>query len=142
MRKYQHINQLVQKINSVKNKTEFTDLIMEDLKDSSCMIYAETIDEEPILLAELITQPNTIELYSGLFQQRIDFIVEGKIINDQYPAIKYCVKGTTIQFSGRCSTIPQVCGVDLYLDKSYTGRVGDDVKQKFSIPVSKLYKSI
>ena len=142
MRKYQHISLLVKQNNGVENKTEFADLIMNDLKQSSCMIYGENADEELVLLAELQTQLDTIKLYSGLFQQRIELVVEGKITNDQYPAITYSVNGATLRFYGRCSTIPQVCGVDLYLDKSYTGEVGDYVKQKFTIPVSKLYRSV
>jgi hypothetical protein len=142
MRKYQHISLLVKQNNGVANKIEFSDLVMKDLKQSSCMIYGENIDEELVLLAELKTQLDTIKLNSGLFQQSIGFVVEGKIANDQYPAIAYSVNGATFRFYGRCSTIPQVCGVDLYLDKSYTGKVGDDVKQKFTIPVSKLYRSV
>lgn len=142
MRKYQHISLLVKQNNGVENKTEFADLLMNDLKQSSCMIYGENADEELVLLAELKTQLDTIKLYSGLFQQRIEFVVEGKITNDQYPAITYSINSATFRFYGRCSTIPQVCGVDLYLDKSYTGKVGDYVKQKFIIPVSKLYRLV
>ncbi len=141
MRKYQHISRLVSN-DGVGNKTEFSDLIMDDLKQSSCMIYGENADEELVLLAELKTQIDTIKLNSGLFQQSIEFVVEGKITNDQYPAITYSVHGTTFRFYGRCSTIPQVCGVDLYLDKNYTGKSGDYVKQKLTIPVSKLYRSV
>jgi len=142
MRKYQHISLLVKQNNGVGNKTKFADLIMEDFKQSSCMVYGENADEELVLLAELKTQLDTIKLNSGLFQQSIEFVVEGKITNDQYPAITYSVNGATVRFYGRCSIIPQICGVDLYLDKSYTGKVGDYVKQKFTIPVSKLYRSV
>jgi len=142
MRKYQHLDLLVKQNNGVGNKTEFADLLMEDLKQSSCMIYGENADEELVLLAELKTQLDTIKLYNGLFQQRIEFVVEGKIINDKYPAITYTVNTATFRFYGRCSTIPQICGVDLYLDKSYTEKTGDPVTQKFSIPVHKLYRAV
>ena len=142
MRKYQHISLLVKNNNGIGNKTEFADLIMGDLKQSSCMIYGESADEELVLLAELKTQLDTIKLYNGLFQQRIEFVVEGEITNDQYPAITYSVNGATFRFYGRCSTIPQICSVDLYLDKSYTGKFGDYVKQKLSIPFNKLYRSV
>ena len=142
MRKYQNLNLLVKHSNGVENKTGFADLLVDDLKQSSCLIFGETTDEQPILLAELKTQVDSIKLYSGLFNLRIEFVVEGEIVNDQYPALTYSVKGTTFRFFGRCSTIPQVCGVDLYLDKSYTGKVGDYVKQKFTIPVNKLYRSL
>jgi len=142
MRKYQHLGLLIKQNNGVGNKTEFADLLMEDLKQSCCMIYGENADEELVLLAELKTQLDTLKLNSGLFQQRIEFVVEGKIINDQYPAITYTVNAATFRFYGRCSTIPQVCGVDLYLDKSYTAKMGDYVTQKFSIPVNKLYRAV
>jgi hypothetical protein len=142
MRKYQNLNLLVKHNNGVGNKAEFADLLVDDLNQSSCLIFGETTDEQPILLAELKTQVDSIKLYSGLFHQRIEFVVEGEIINDQYPALTYSVNGATFRFYGRCSTIPQVCGVDLYLDKSYTGKVGDCVKQKFTIPVNKLFNSL
>lgn len=142
MRKYQHISLLVKQNDGVGNKTEFADLIMDDLKQSSCMIYGENADEELVLLAELKIHIDTIKLNSGLFQQSIEFVVEGKITNAEYPAITYSFNSATFKFYGRCSIIPQVCGVDLYLDKSYTGKVGDYVKQKFTIPVSKLYRSV
>jgi len=142
MRKYQNLNLLVKHNNGVENKTGFADLLVDDLKQSSCLIFGETTDEQPILLAELKTQVDSIKLYSGLFHLRIEFVVEGEIVNDQYPALTYSVNGTAFRFFGRCSTIPQVCGVDLYLDKSYTGKVGDYVKQKFTIPVNQLYRSL
>jgi hypothetical protein len=142
MRKYELIHQRVTQNNGVANKAEFARLLMDDLQQASCLIYGERTDEEPVLLAELKTQAKTLTFYSGLFGQRIEFMVAGTIINDQYPALKYAVNGTVLKFYGRCSTIPQVCGVDLYLDKSYTSRVGDQVQQKLTIPVGKLYRSI
>ena len=98
MRKYQHISLLVKQNDGVGNKTEFADLIMEDFKQSSCMVYGENADEELVLLAELKTQLDTIKLNSGVFQQSIEFVVEGKITNDQYPAITYSVNGATVDF--------------------------------------------
>jgi len=83
-----------------------------------------------------------ININKACYLQRIEFVVEGKIINDQYPAITYTVNAATFRFYGRCSTIPQICGVDLYLDKSYTEKTGDPVIQKFRIPVHKLYRAV
>lgn len=142
MRKYQHLSLLVKQNDGVGNKIEFADLIMDDLKKSSCMVYGKNADEKLVLLAELKTQLDTLKLNSGLFQQSIEFVVSGQITNDQYPAITYSVNGAIFRFYGRCSIIPQICGVDLYLDKSYTGTVGDYVKQKFTIPVNTLYRSV
>lgn len=141
MRKYQNLNVLF-KHNSDTNNSEIANLLIEDLKQACCVIFGETIDEQTVLLAKLMIQADSLHLHSRLFHHRIEFIVEGKIVNDQYPALTYTVNGATFQFQGRCSTIPQICGVDLYLDKSYTEKVGDRVQQKFNISFSKLFKSV
>ena len=142
MRKYHNLKLLVKHHNGVVNKTEFAGLLINDLKQSCCFIFGETIDEQSVLLAELNIQADSLYLCSGLFHQRIELVVEGEIVNDQHPPLTYRVTGNTFQFSGRCSTIPQVCGVDLYLDKSYTQKTGACVKQKFTIPVNKLFRSL
>lgn len=142
MRTYQNLELLVKHYDGVVNKTVFADLLINDLKQTRCLIFGKTIDEQAVLLAELKIQTDSLYLDSGMFQQRIEFVVEGEIVNDQYPALTYRVSGDIFQFFGRCSTIPQVCGVDLYLDKSYTEKVGDRVIQKFTIPVSKLFRSL
>ncbi len=142
MRKYQNLHLLLKHHNGVENITEFADLLVNDLQQSSCLIFGETIDEQAVLLAELKIQADSLHLYSGLLQKRIEFIVVGVIVNDQYPALTYTVNGATFQFHGRCSTISHICGVDLYLDKSYTEKVGDCVSQEFTIPVNKLFNSV
>ena len=142
MREYQNLELLVKRHNGAVNKTVFGDLLINDLKHSCCLIFGETVDEQPVLLAELKIQADSLYLDSGMFHQRIEFEVEGEIVNDQYPPLTYSVNGDTFRFYGRCSTIPQICGVDLYLDKSYTEKVGDRVKQKFTIPVYKLFRSL
>jgi len=142
MRKYKNLGLLVKHNNGVNNKTELTDLLMDDLKEASCSIFGETVDEQAVFLAELKIKMDSLNLYHGMFHQHIEFVVEGAIINEQYPALTYTVKGDTLLFFGRCSTIPQICGVDLYLDKSYTEKKGDYVKQKFTIPVNKLFKLV
>jgi len=142
MRKYEHINLLVKSKGGVENKAQLADLLVEDLKQSSCLIYGKAEDEQLVLLAELKVQLDSIKLHNGFFKQHIEFVVAGKIINDQYPALTYCVDGAVSRFYGRCSMIPQVCGVDLYLDKSYTGKQGDWVQQKLTVPVGTLYRSL
>ena len=142
MRKYKNLEQLLKAYDSMISKQQFAILLAEDLKQACCQVFGETIDEELVLLAELKTEKDSISCSSGLFQQYIEFFVVGKITSNQYPAIKYRVDTGTFQFFGRCSTIPQVCGVDLYLDKSYTEKVGDTVRQKLSVPVNQLYKSV
>ena len=142
MRKYQNLKFLLKDHDGVVNKTIFAELLINDLKQSCCFIFGETDDEQTVLLAELKIQADSLSLENGMFNNRIAFMVEGKIVNDQYPPLTYSVNGDTFRFYGRCSIIPQICGVDLYLDKSYTKRAGDLVKQKFTIPVNKLFRSI
>lgn len=142
MRKYKKLEQLLKDKSQPINKAGFADLLINELKNSSCMIYGETIEDKAVLLAELITQKESLQLKKSIFNQKIEFVVKGKIINDQYPAITYKVGASTFQFYGRCSTIPQICGVDLYLDKSYTGVIGDSVSQKFFVPVDKLFSAL
>ncbi len=142
MRKYQNLDLLVKSHKGVVNKTEFSNLLLDDLEQSHCFIFGETAGEQAVLLADLKIQAESLCLNSGIFHQRIEFMVEGEIKNDQYPPLTYSVNGNTCRFYGRCSTIPQICGVDLYLDKSYTKRIGDRVRQKFIIPVYKLFRSL
>jgi len=142
MRKYQNLELLLKNFNGELNKTVFAELLMQDLKQSHCQIFGETIDEELVLLADLKTQANSVCVKSGLLQQSIEFVLVGEIINNQYPALTYRVDTGTFQFYGRCSTIPQICGVDLYLDKSYTEKVGDGVKQKLTVPINPLFKAV
>ncbi len=141
MRKYKNLELLVKFHHGDVNKTVFANLLVEDLKQSCCLIFGKTADEQTVLLAELKTQVDSLIIDSGMFSQRIEFVVEGEIVNDQYPPLTYSVNAGIFQFYGRCSAIPQICGVDLYLDKSYTEKTGDYVKQKFTIPVSRLFKS-
>jgi hypothetical protein len=115
-----------------------SDLLQHDLKNCECLIFGQTEEEEPVLLAILHIIPDS--LYYESFDQRIDFTVVGDIISDQYVPLTYRVQGEYYYFYGRCSTIPKVCGVDLYLSQSYTEKAGDRVQQRFSIFVKKLMK--
>jgi hypothetical protein len=142
MRKYQGIEGLLNDFNGDLNKNSFAALIMDDLLQANCNIFGETIDDELVLLAELKFQQDSLVQSFGIFNQTIEFVVTGKIINNKYPALTYRVDMGTFQFYGRCSTIAQICGVDLYLDKSYTEKVGDSVSQKFSISVNPLFKTV
>ena len=142
MRKYQNLAQLLKGYHGIVDKAVFADLLANDLEKAHCQIFGATIDDELILLAELKFLEDSLSYSSALFQQNIEFTVIGNIISAQYPALTYRVDTGTFQFFGRCSTIPQICGVDLYLDKSYTEKTGDHVRQKFTLPVNKLFKSI
>ena len=91
-------------------------------------------------LAELKIIPGS--LYYEMFDQRIEFTVAGEIENNQFVPLTYKVQGNKFGFYGRCSTIPRVCGVDLYLNQSYTQKVGDMIRQNFSVSVKKLFKTL
>lgn len=118
---------------------KLSQLLLTDLKSCYCEIFGKTDGDLPILLAKLDLIPDS--LYYEMFDQRIDFTVTGIISNQSVP-LTYKVHGEKYSFHGRCSTILKVCGVDLYLSKSYTEKLGDNARQPFSISVKKLLKII
>jgi len=115
-------------------------LLLEDLEQCCCQIFGKNSADEPILLAELKLVPESLTY--EMFDQRIELVVVGDIINNQYVPLTYEVKGHRYYFHGRCSVIPKVCGVDLYLSKTYTEVLGDSVRQRFFVSVKKLLKSL
>jgi len=140
MRQEQGLDRLVENFSGILSAKKLSRLLLDDLVDCQCSIYGKMVDEKTVLLAELKIVKDSLTY--EMFDQRIDFIVIGEIINDQYFPLTYQVKGNLYGFQGRCSTIPKVCGVDLYLSKTYTECIGDSVRQHFSIPVKKLFKSL
>jgi len=140
MRQEQGLDKLVQQSKGILSVKVLARLLLDDLANCRCIIYGKTVDEQAVLLAELrlIKESLTYEM----FDQRIDFVVSGDILNDQYFPLTYQVKGDLYGFYGRCSTIPKVCGVDLYLSKTYTEVAGDKVRQHFSIQVKKIFKNL
>ena len=99
--------------------------------------FGKTEDEVAVELAELKIIPGN--LYYEMFGQRIEFTVAGEMENNQFVPLTYKLQGNKYGFYVRCSTIPRVCGVDLYLSQSYTQRVGDMARQNFSVSVKKLF---
>ncbi len=140
MRQDQGLDKLINQQNGKISAKVLSELLMDDLAACSCKIFGKTVDEAPVLLAELTIIPDS--LYYEMFDHRIDFSVAGQIENDQYVPLTYRVEGKKYSFYGRCSTIPKVCGVDLYLNKSYTEKAGDYARQNFSISIKKLLKSL
>lgn len=116
------------------------ELLLLDLAACRCDIFGKTETEQLVLLAELNIIPDSLSY--DMFDQRIDFTVVGDIINNQYVPLTYVVQGQKISLQGRCSTIRRVCGVDLYLNNTYTEKLGDEVRQSFSISVKKAYKRL
>ena len=115
-------------------------LLLDDLEQCCCKIFGKTASEEPVLLAELEIVSDS--LFYEMFDQRIEFVVVGNIINDQYVPLTYQVAGKQYSFHGRCSGIPKVCGVDLYLSKTYTEKKGGSVRQRFFVSVKQLLKML
>ncbi len=140
MRQEQGLAELTNQHKSKISVKTLSELLLEDLKDCRCNIFGKTAEEVPVLLAELTLIPDS--LYYEMFDHRIDFTVAGFIENNQYVPLTYRVDGNKYNFYGRCSTVPKVCGVDLYLNKSYTEKLGDDVRQNFSISIKKLLNSL
>lgn len=140
MRQEKGLDSLIQQHAGQLSAKVLAKLLLEDLEQCCCKIFGKTKNEEPVLLAELNIDLDS--LFYEMFDQRIEFVVTGDILNDQYVPLIYLVKGNHYSFHGRCSVIRKVCGVDLYLSKSYTSTKGDHVRHKFFVSVKKLFKMV
>lgn len=118
------------------NAQKLAELLLADLRQCRCTIYGCIGDDDKVLLAELDLLPDSLEY--EMFDQRIDLTVAGPILRADCVPLTYRLQGGQFAISGRCSMIARVCGVDLYLQRSYTGVVGDIARQKFAIPVKPL----
>lgn len=122
------------------NAPKLADLLRMDLRQCRCSIYGTIGDDDKVLLAELALLPESLEY--EMFDQRIDLIVAGPILRNDCVPLIYRLQGEQFALSGRCSMIARVCGVDLYLQRSYTGVIGDVARQKFSISLPPLLKML
>ena len=120
------------------NAARFAELLLQDLQNCHCTIYGCIGQDQKILLAQLKLLPDSLNYDS--FDQRIDLIVAGPILRADCVPLTYILQGGQFSLSGRCSRIAKVCGVDLYLQRSYTGQVGDVARQSFALPVNALLK--
>ncbi|MCK5872136.1 MAG: hypothetical protein KAG26_04865 [Methylococcales bacterium] len=135
MRQEQGLADLIQAIQQRLTPSILATLLLEDLRDCRCFIFGKDTDKTPVLLAELPLIPESLNY--ECFDKRLDFRVAG-VIQDNGVPLTYKVQGQRFSFHGRCSTISHVCGVDLYLNNSYTEKKGDTVQQRFSISTKKL----
>ncbi|MCK5728214.1 MAG: hypothetical protein KAG10_09570 [Methylococcales bacterium] len=126
---------LIQSTRQRLTASTLSTLLLDDLRDCRCVIFGKNADKIPILLAELHLTPESLSY--ECFDKRLDFRVTGIIQEDGAP-LTYKVQGQRYGFHGRCSTIPHVCGVDLYLNDSYTEKKGDTAQQRFSISTKRL----
>jgi len=140
MRQEQGLEALVCGYTGKLTVSALSGLLLEDLKSCYCLISGNSENEQPVLLADLKIIPDSLNY--DMFDQRIEFTVAGEILSDQFVPLIYTVQGDIFSFYGRCSTIAQVCGVDLYLSASYTGKKTDSVRQNFSVSVKRLFKTL
>ncbi len=140
MRQMHGLEKLCQQQSGLMNAKKLAELLLADLCQCRCTIYGCIGDDDKIMLAELDLLPESLEY--EMFDQRIDLIVAGPIFRADCVPLTYCLQGEAFSITGRCSMIPRVCGVDLYLQRSYTGVVGDIARQKFAIPVKELLQML
>ena len=140
MRKEYGLEPLVQGLSGHLSAKSLSTLLLVDLKNCHCLIMGRTAHEETVTLAKLLLLPDTLSY--EMFDHRIEFTVAGSILSGEFPALTYRVEGELFGFYGRCSTIPRVCGVDLYLSKSYTGVQGEMARQHFALSVPRLFKQV
>ncbi len=111
--------------------------LLEDMQNSHFFVYGKQQDV-PVVLADLSLAEDSL-VYDA-WDKRLDLMFSGVIQRDDCAPLTYRVQGQCLTVSGRCSVIPKVCGVDLYLSHSYSGRKGDRVYQKFAIKLADVMK--
>ena len=92
------------------------------------------------MLAELPLQEDSLQYEP--FDQRIDMVFEGAIVRDDCVPLTYRLKGESLSIGGRCSLLPQVCGVDWYLGSGYSGKAGDAARLKYHIKLKDVLREI
>ena len=136
MRQFYGVSALLDSSPESREPRRFAEKLLEDLQDCHCRIFGALGDDVHVLLAELTLLPGGLEYEP--FDQRIDLTLAGPILRGDCVPLTYRLQGRVLAISGRCSMIPRVCGVDLYLSHTYTGRVGDITRQRFSISIKSL----
>lgn len=140
MKRFHGLAQLGQRLEGKSNGHFLAELLMQDLQQAQCRIFGSIAAGDQILLATLSLLTDSVNYDS--FDQRLDFTVAGPILRNDCVPLTYRLQGGAFGISGRCSMIARVCGVDLYLQRSYTGIVGDMARQKFSIAIKPLLQQI
>ncbi|MCK9609099.1 MAG: hypothetical protein M0R33_21910 [Methylomonas sp.] len=139
MKQYHGLDKLCQSLQGWVKPRDLATALLADLQDCRCRIFGCIGEDDKILLATLHLLPD--DLRYEMFDQRIDLIVAGPILRNDCVPLTYRLQGRAFAITGRCSMIAKVCGVDLYLQRSYTGVIGDIARQKFSIDINALLKS-
>jgi len=140
MKQFHGLEEFRQTRTRILKIADLADWLLNDLSDCQCRIYGCIGEDDKILLATLKLLPDSLNYES--FDQRIDFIVTGPVLRNDCVPLTYRLQGKDFAITGRCSMLPRVCGVDLYLQASYTGLIGDLARQKFAIAIKPLLKLI
>ncbi|QPK62639.1 hypothetical protein IVG45_17570 [Methylomonas sp. LL1] len=138
MKQFHGLEKLIQSDKATLGNQDLARLLLKDLQHCQCLIYGCLDTDDKILLATLDLIPDSLNY--EMFDQRIDLILSGPILRNDCVPLTYRLQGSDFGISGRCSMIARVCGVDLYLQRSYTGIIGEMARQKFSIAVKPLLK--
>ena len=138
MRQFHDLDKLGSSFIGLFKADDLANLLLDDLQDCQCQIFGCIEEGDQVLLATLRLLPDT--LYYDKFDQRLDFMLAGPILNNDCVPLTYRLQGKVFAVAGRCSMIARVCGVDLYLQRSYTGFIGDIARQKFSLDIKSLLK--
>ena len=133
------LEKIAQKPLNTLKPANLATLLLADLQDCVCYIYGDDGANPKTLLAALRLLPDTLN-YLPL-EQRLELIVAGPILRNDCVPLTYCLQGKEFSVTGRCSMIAKVCGVDLYLQSSYTGRIGDVARQRFAFDLKNIIKS-
>jgi len=141
MREIQGVAELVNDNRQRLSYQKLAERLLEDMQHSHFLIFGKQNDNT-VVLADLPLAEDAL-VYDA-WDKRLDLMFNGVIQRDDCVPLTYRLQGQSLSVSGRCSMIPKVCGVDLYLSHSYSGREGDRVYQKFAIKlvdVMKLYRN-
>jgi hypothetical protein len=122
------------------NAESLANLLLSKLQSCRCLIYGCCGEDDKFVLAQLHLLPDTL-IYDR-FDQRIDMVVAGPILRNDVVPLTYHLQAEQFGLTGRCSVLPKVCGVDLYLQATYTCVVGDIARQRFSISIKPVLEKI
>jgi len=113
------------------------DFMQKQFIESHLRVYADALDEsQENVLADLTIQESSYDAFS----QSLSWHFSGKVLQEAIP-LTYCIKGKQLQFTGRCSVIPKVCGVDLYFS-DYQKKQDFLVRQKIHVSIKDLIKQL
>ena len=140
MKQYHGLEHWLVQHNAHSERMSLATWLLDDLQTCHCDIYSHQGEDDQILLARLSVLQSSLEYEA--FDQRIDFVVMGPILRNDCVPLTYRLQGKVFAISGRCSILGKICGVDLYLQSTYSNQVGDIARHKFAIPIKSLLQTL